>query len=165
MGRLQEIRFSRGHAGWLQHSWLHLCLYCCIWLGGLCVGHRGCRPGMFAVNAAKPNLMMRRSCSRSLRWSLGNPHETRFKCRKCFSAFLPPFPTLMDNCHFPYRDGIMPQHCNRILCLRCIVMSIFLMVLVSPHNRKSDQRVQRLNIERGSLLLRWPPLARLGLEH
>ena len=110
----------------------------------------------FAVNAAKPNLMMRRTCSRSLRWSLGNLHETRFKCRKCFSAFLPPFPTLMDNRHFPYRDGIMQWHCNRILCLRCIVTSIFLMVLVSPHNRKSDQRVQTLNIQLGSLLLLWP---------
>ena len=49
MGRLQWIRFSRGHAGWLQCSWLHLCLYCCIWMGGLCVGHRGCRPGMLRL--------------------------------------------------------------------------------------------------------------------
>eukprot|EP00434_Breviolum_minutum_P038150 symbB.v1.2.033833.t1/scaffold4258.1/size42288/5 len=31
----------------------------------------------FAVNAAKPNLTMRRTCSRSLQWSLGSPHEER----------------------------------------------------------------------------------------
>ena len=55
-----------------------------------------------------------------------------------------------------YWDRTMQWHCNRILCLRCIVTSIFLMVLVSPRNRKSDQRVQRLNIQLGSLLLRWP---------
>ena len=116
----------------------------------------------FAVNAAKPNLTMRRTCSRSLQWSLGSPHDTRFECRKCFSVFLPPFPSLMSIRNFPCRDGIMQWHCSRILCLmqlRCIVH--FLMVLVSPHNRKSDQGVQRLNIRLSSLLLR---LARLGLE-
>ena len=71
----------------------------------------------FAVNAAKPNLTMRRTCSRSLQWSLDNPHETRFKCSQCFSVLLHPFPSLMSIRNFPCRDGIMQWHRSRILCL------------------------------------------------